>query len=295
VYSRQGYAVKSPEQFEAEIDFLLQRLVPVTLEELLTAESDQDLPKESFFLSFDDGYRELAEIICPILQRKGVPATFFICSSLIDNRNWLFEDQIGLVQNRIRGLSDAGVAACESRCLQPYGLTFAALRKIRVPPREVLEHLGEFLGINWEGELAHHQPYLTSEQIRVLLREGFAVGAHGIDHTVFESMSLDEQFRQIDKSSRAVAEQFDLPYRVFAFPYGEFGVSRDLLLRVQRERVVDCLFGTRGLVIDEFEPLLRQRLCCEGHVGTFSDHLRSHLGAAVLRHWRGRNYVQRNS
>ncbi len=293
VYFRQGYAVKSPEQFEAEIDYLLQRLVPVTLEQLLAAKSDQDLPEGSFFLSFDDGYRELAEIISPILQRKGVPATFFICSSLIDNKNWLFEDQIGLVLSRVRGLSQADIAACESQCLQPHGLTFSSLRRIRVPPAKALLELGEFLRIDWDTELAQHRPYLTSEQIHGLLRNGFSIGAHGIDHTVFESLSLDEQLRQIDESCRAVAEQFDLRYRAFAFPYGEFGVNRELLLRVRREKLIDCLFGTRGLVIDEFEPWLRQRLWCEGHAGTFESHLRSQLGAAVLRHWRGRNVVNR--
>jgi peptidoglycan/xylan/chitin deacetylase (PgdA/CDA1 family) len=294
VYFRKGYEVKSPKQFEAEIDFLLGRLVPVTLEQLLSAESDTVIPNGTFFVSFDDGYRELADVVGPILRRKGVPATFFICSSLIDNRNWLFEDQIGLIQSRIRTLTKERVATCEAQCLQPFGLSFSSLQTTRVPPpAAALKQLGEFLDIDWDEELAKHQPYLTSTQIRELLSQGFSIGAHGIDHTVFESMSVDEQFRQIDESCRALQSQFDLSYRAFAFPYGEFGVSRDLLLRVQRANIVDCLFGTRGLVIDEFEPWLRQRLWCEGHDGTLETHLRSHLGAAVLRNWRGRNRVNR--
>lgn len=287
-----GYRVKSPKEFESDLDYLLKRLSPISLEELLKVETVSDLPRNSFFLSFDDGYRELAEVIAPILTRKGVPATFFVCSSLLDNSNWLFEDQIGMILSRIQEQPQVA-RHCEENFLKPLGITLEAMRRTRIPPIDAIRILGAELQIDWQKELSVQEPYLTSEQIRSMLQQGFSIGAHGVDHRVFESMTEDEQFTQIAQSCEFFAVRFSLPYRVFAFPYGEFGVSRSLFQRVVENRVADRLFGTRGLMQDEFEPYVWQRLWCEDHEESFPTHLRRHLGARVLRHWRGKNSVRR--
>ncbi len=291
-YFLNSYRVKSPKEFESDLDYLLKRLKPLSLEELLRAESVSDLPQNAFFLSFDDGYRELAEVIAPILIRKGVPAAFFVCSSLLDNSNWLFEDQIALILTRIQKQPEI-LRHCEENCLKPIGLTFETMKRTRVPPVDAIRILGAELKIDWQKDLDIHRPYLTSEQVRWLLQHGFSIGAHGVDHRVFESMTEDEQFAQIAESCEFFSSRFSLPYRIFAFPYGEFGVGRNLFRRVIENRAADRLFGTRGLMRDEFEPHVWQRLWCEDHDVTFQAHLRRHLGASVLRYWRGKNFVRR--
>ncbi len=70
-----NYNYRNTYQFEKELDFYLKYFKPVSLSELMTGKK---LPKKVFHLSFDDGLKECAEIIAPILLRKGVPATFFV-------------------------------------------------------------------------------------------------------------------------------------------------------------------------------------------------------------------------
>lgn len=292
-YFRRGYTVKTPEQFAADIDFLCSRLTPIHIADFLGMKSGGELPHGSFFLSFDDGYRELAEIIAPILLKKGVPATFFICSDIIDNADWIFEDQIGLALHRFYALEPKRQDACIEYCLKPYGLSIEALSNIRERSAEVLAKLGDFLDLDWKAQLRKFSPYLTSAQISNLKNQGFGIGAHGIDHTVFNRMTIEEQVLQISESSGLISRRFDLPYRVFAFPYGDFEVSRQLFNTVKEENIVDCMFGTRGLIEDEYQPFVYQRLWCENHEGPFKDYLKSNLASKMLRHLRGRDIVRR--
>ena len=78
-----NYNYRKVSQFEKELDFYLKYFKPVTLEELV---SNKNLDDKIFHLSFDDGLKECAEIIAPILLKKGIPATFFVNPGFVGNQ-----------------------------------------------------------------------------------------------------------------------------------------------------------------------------------------------------------------
>ena len=87
LYLRGAPGIKNVAEFEADLDWLLQHFNPIGLDVLIdAARTGKTLPSRALFLSFDDGHRELADVVAPILEQKGVPATFFLCTSLLDNR-----------------------------------------------------------------------------------------------------------------------------------------------------------------------------------------------------------------
>jgi peptidoglycan/xylan/chitin deacetylase (PgdA/CDA1 family) len=74
-----GMAV-TPEALARQIEVLARIGRFVSLEEVF----DRDpAPGLRFWLSFDDGYRDNAEILPPILERLGVPATLFITHGFV--------------------------------------------------------------------------------------------------------------------------------------------------------------------------------------------------------------------
>lgn len=277
------YAIKSQTEFEADLDWLLRRYKPIGLGELLRAAcEDKPLPKRSLFLSFDDGYREMAEVIAPILSRKGIPATFFICSSLIDNKTWFFEDRIGLILDAVSHRPPEMRDRAESTARE-YGLDLDDLYAIRSPQHPGIPALGQTLGIDWNHELKQRQPYLRSEQVQDLIEHGFAIGSHSIDHPLFCELTLDEQLRQIRVSMDRLVDRFGLDYRVFSFPYGEFGVDCELFDEVFEKSFVECLFGTRGVIPDERGLRCVQRLGMEVNRETSRARMRSALGDKLIR------------
>lgn len=288
------YSVKTPAAFEADLDLLLNAgLEPLSLEELLAVDTPSGLPPRRFFLSFDDGYREMAETIAPILKRKGIPATFFLCSSVLDNTSWLFEDQIGLIRQRLAARAEGSTSREANRMLNRHGHTLESLASCRMPATSLIADLTPVLEIDWMSELATYQPYVTSEQVRSLIQDGFSIGAHSINHPLFERLDDDERLRQFSESLKAIVSRFDLPYRVFAFPYGEFGIPRASIESFRKSGLADAIFGTRGLVDDEFFPFVHQRLWTEDHDGTFASYLGGVLAEKWIRRRRGRDGVKR--
>ena len=296
-YFRGGYSVKSPHQFEHELQVLLERFEPLSLADLLQLASGRgpQLRKPGLFLSFDDGYRELFDFAAPVLKRSGMPATVFVTTRLLNNQQWLFEDEIGLLLRRLAELPDVQQSECRGRCLSQFQVTPDNLRTVRRRPDAVLTWLWDYLQISPAAELLRYKPYLTDDMVRSMLNQGITFGAHGKSHTLISSMPMPEQFAEITESTALLAERFELPYRVFAFPYGEFDVPRETLQRVFEHGQVDLLFGTRGLVRDEFHPRLVQRVWAENHSGTLMRHLQQSLAAAALRSIRGGNRVRRTT
>src|SRR3972149_141979 len=81
------YPYKSEKEFTADLDFLLKHFRPVSLFDVIgLARRAGSLRSPSFLLTFDDGFREMADVVAPILSRKGVPALFFLGSAFIDNK-----------------------------------------------------------------------------------------------------------------------------------------------------------------------------------------------------------------
>ena len=287
------YRVKTSRELESDLDAILSAgFQPVDLNQLIGAVCDDDLPARSFFLSFDDGYRELAETIAPLLIRKGIPATFFLCSSVIDNQEWFFEDQLGLAFHQAGVSNDDTTNRQLHRCLQDHGHSLDALKTIQVPAKKLINDLAACLGINWGTELADQQPYLSSQQVQGLIKQGFTIGAHSVDHSHFSTLTHADQLRQVRESQEWICSRFDLPYRAFAFPYTELGVSSQALQTIRDEGTSQILFGTRGLVKDEFHPFVRQRLWAEDHPGSLTDYLQQQLTREIP--YRNRREIRRS-
>ena len=91
--------------------------------------------------------------------------------------------------------------------------------------KEDIDTLASLVGLDFKSYLAVQKPYMTSEQIMELSRQGFYFGAHSIDHPMYESITSSEQIRQTELSLRWQSENLDQKYSLFAFPFSDTGVK----------------------------------------------------------------------
>jgi glycosyltransferase involved in cell wall biosynthesis/peptidoglycan/xylan/chitin deacetylase (PgdA/CDA1 family) len=258
---------KTPKQFIDDLDFLLKNYKPMSLIEVIqNVREDVPLSPNYFLLTFDDGLREINDIISPILIAKGVTATFFLNSAFIDNKELCFEHKASVLGVRIRkGLSSAEKKEIR-QILREKNIFESDVTKgvlnVGYQQRNVLDRIGEILGINFEDYLQRTQPYLTSDQIKGLIKNGFTIGAHSIDHPTYTSLSLEEQLFQTIESVKSIRKQFNLDYGAFAFPHTDIGISSEFFKRVERCGVIDISFGTGGLQQDIW-PFHKERFSLE--------------------------------
>lgn len=256
------YPIKNTRDFTQDLDFLLRNYTPIDLPQLIAATNGEvQLPRNAFFLSFDDGLSQFHDIIAPILARKGVPATCFLNSSFIDNRDLFFRYKAALAANAIGNSPHLLRDTAVQHWFAAHSIT--NLLHIRYSNRHLLDSLLPLLGIDTKTYLAKAQPYLTSEQVSTLIKQGFHFGAHSCDHPEYADINVAEQVRQTVDSLQHIAHSFELPYRAFAFPFTDFGADDAVFQAMHGKNAhTDISFGCAGMKRDSW-PQHFQRIPVE--------------------------------
>jgi peptidoglycan/xylan/chitin deacetylase (PgdA/CDA1 family) len=246
------YHYKTTRQFKEDMDILLKNYYPVGLTELLTSmTTGQPLPGNAFLLTFDDGFREMHDIVAPILLEKGVHATFFINSAFIDNRQMCYLNKASILVDQFKNKHILGMEEKAAQILDANGSEFddviSAILSVGYHNRHLLEEIAKEIEIDFDAYLSVRKPYLTSNQINQLIKDGFTIGAHSIDHPYFANLSLAAQLEQAIGSVKQIRENFRLDYGAFAFPHNDDGVSREFFKKIHESGLIDITFGTGGL------------------------------------------------
>jgi peptidoglycan/xylan/chitin deacetylase (PgdA/CDA1 family)/CelD/BcsL family acetyltransferase involved in cellulose biosynthesis len=203
----------------------LQRLgtiVPLAtaLRQLTTG---QPLPPRAIALTFDDGYRDNLEVGAPVLERLGLPATFFLVPGILDGTvsPW-WETVAWAVQRSTRSSLD-----WEGQTLALGGR--AGRRTLELVTDRLKEHdqvgraaaVAELLErLEPDGEPDHRRLFLDWDGARGLLRRGFEVGAHSMDHAILARESPAAQLTDLVESRRRLEAELDVAVDVLAYPNG---------------------------------------------------------------------------
>lgn len=266
-HTRHLYKIRNCKRFEADLDFFLKYYHPISHQELIEFKKTPEEIIPSFFLSFDDGFSEIYDVVAPILERKGVPATFFLNPSFIDNKELFFRNKASILIDRLKEttIEDKKELSVYLKAPKPtYQDIRNSILKVDYSNRTILDKLAEIIDLDFGEYLLETKPYLTSGQIQSLLKRGFGIGAHSLDHPEYQYISLKEQLYQTKESVRFLVEKFNLDYKIFSFPFTDYGVSKQFFNSIFEEsKILDLSFGTAGLKKDIVDQNL-QRTPMEG-------------------------------
>lgn len=249
-----AYHIKSKSEFEKELDFILKKYQPVDLETIVSGTAKSN----AIHFSFDDGLKECAEIIAPILLKKGIPATFFINSGFVEN-NCFFQNYLLAYIKSIKAQTG------EERTIEDAAIALSQIK-----------------------------PYMDEDQIKWLNNNGFTIGGHSISHSEFWKLSEEEQFRQIKENMDWIVNKINPKLKVFAFPFTDDGTKSSLFNKIYSEKIVDYSFGTAGYKPDQetrhFQriPMERQKNEAAANI------LKSEYLYAIARKIMGVNMVRRD-
>lgn len=246
-----NYPYRNSVQFEKELDHYLKFFQAVDLDFLV---QNPHSNKKIFHLSFDDGLSESAEIIAPILIRKGIPATFFINSGFADNKALFHRYKASLILSELNKLPSQKATSF----LNENGINQNSILQSGIDKIDILDKTAELLNIDFEDFLQNNTPYLTTAQISELQKKGFTIGAHSQNHPEFYKISEAEQLSEIQQSMSWIVKHFNPVIKAFSFPFTDDGVSLNLLQKLKTENICDITFGTAGLKYDECHSHLQR-------------------------------------
>ncbi|MDX2249946.1 MAG: polysaccharide deacetylase family protein [Bacteroidia bacterium] len=267
---RHIYPVRNVRLFRKDMDFFLRHFHPIDFEAVkLHVLEKKPIKTPSFFLSFDDGLREIYDEVAPVLWEKGIPAAFFVNSAFVDNQGLFFRYKASLLVDRLKNNSFS--VACLSQLenlltsyLLPPKLSLTEkLMRIGYGNQAILDEAATLLEVNFDEFLSTQKPYLTKNQIQELKNEGFTIGAHSMDHPEYRFISPEQQQAQTHGSLVYLRQELDITDDTFAFPFTDFGVRRKFFEDMYSAGKVSISFGCAGIKKDSFSRHL-QRLPMEG-------------------------------
>ncbi len=265
------YPIKTVDAFINDLEILLKHFSPISPPELFNFDA---LPsKPTFLISFDDGLREVHDIIAPILKEKGIPAIFFLNNNFIDNRDLFYRYKVSLLIEKIesegmtKGILQLITEKAKKRILSRHHFK-RFLLSLQYHERGMIDSFCELLEVDVENFLNRKKPYMSGSQILDLKKNGFYIGAHSFDHPEFYHMDPKNQKEEVIKSTDDIRKRFDLDYSLFSFPFSDYGVNFEVLRSIHSEPGFKrgATFGTAGMKSFQNFPHF-QRLSMEKYQG----------------------------
>lgn len=290
LHVRHLYEVPKIGKFKSDIDFLCRRYRALQLSELERIDRLRNKQSaHSFVLSFDDGMREVYDIIAPILRSKGIPAVFFINSDTIDNKHLMWRHKVSLLvefSQKQPGRIPPQLSIRSSESLR------GKIKASRFADEHLLDDLARFFEIDFDEYLLSAKPYLTSPQILELARDGFEFGAHSMSHPYFNELAVGDQKNQISRSVQFI-RALGLPCRYFAFPFHDNGVATSVF-RYMKDLDLLLSFGTSEALLDPIAfSFQRFALDAENSKSNLEGLLRRLAAKSFLRRMSGTELISR--
>lgn len=251
------YPVRNIKTFENDLDFFSKYFKPISLVELKNIIHLKT--KEKYFhLTFDDGLSEFYNNVAPILKQKGIPATIFLNTSFIDNKEMFYKFKTSIILSEIdrKNLKSAEIKILKSKIIN-----------YKFEDNKKLDSIAYNFGIDLHTYLKKNNPYLTSEQIFELKKQGFTFGSHSKNHPELFNLNIEEQINQVIESIQFLYEKYEIEDKVFAFPFTDNGVSKTFFESIFQTSKIDFTFGTAGVKKDSVKNNL-QRIPMEKNLFT---------------------------
>ena len=242
-----GLIGATPEEFDEQMRFLSSFYRPLSLSELLaTRRGEAALPPRAVMVTFDDGYRSVAEHAWPIMRRHGVPLTLFVPTAYPgDPGKGFWWDRLWSALEREDAvvstpLGDLPVRTPAER-LRTYRRLRAHLKSLEHERAMVI--VADLCG--GSGVAAPSPSVLGWDELRGLAAEGVAIGSHSRTHPLLDKVNSAEAGAEIRDSLGDLERELGPTPRVFAYPGG--GVNSGAASVLEEEGVELAFLASRGL------------------------------------------------
>jgi len=231
--------------FCRQLDFFEKEYGFVEREEFVCALQTGQVPEPGVILTFDDAIADHFDYVLPELQRRKLWGIFYIPTGVYSSGRLLDVHQLHLLLGTFGGveiMNSINNYITTEMLNQNYVEDFFKLPSENqdddTNASQVKLILNKFIQNNYRDEILEYlvgkyydgvrstgkEFYITSEQIKLLQKNGMIVGSHAVSHRVFSKLDIHEQEQEIRESFDYLDEVTGgLDIRTFCYPYGDKG------------------------------------------------------------------------
>ena len=277
--------------FEAHMETIARHFSPVTVGDIAQfAQSGRKLPPRAVAVTFDDGFADNAEVALPILNRYGIPATFYIMVDAVANGTLPWYCRLRFAFN-----STSEPEWRDMECNRNYQLASPEQRKAALIvawensarmtgsiQEEFVRGVEESLDIK---PVNGQQKFMLNwEQVRSLRKAGHTIGAHTLSHPNLAHVSGNEARLEITGSKTRLEKEMSEPIEHFSYPHPALNPqwSRQTLEFTREAGFKSAVLTTSGPVRHGDEPLGLKRIYTSADLDQFTWNLQcTFLGRSI--------------
>jgi peptidoglycan/xylan/chitin deacetylase (PgdA/CDA1 family) len=225
IFLRHGTPRSSAPLLERQLRYLRRVFTFVPLREFAASFGAPRVPgrRRRAAIVFDDGLRSNVQVAYPILRALGIPATFFVCPGLIENRRWLWSHE---ARRRLQfaapplreELAREFGAPPEVEAFIDWMKKLDFRRRIRVEAM-LMQATAAFVPSEADREAFDLAGW---DEFRALDPAIVTVGSHTMTHPVLPSMSDGEIEAELKDSRRMIEAKLARAAEFFSYPNGDF-------------------------------------------------------------------------
>jgi peptidoglycan/xylan/chitin deacetylase (PgdA/CDA1 family) len=262
--------------FKEQLLYFQKHYIFIKMEELIEAlQLNKETPDNSLLLTFDDGYKDHFEFVFPLLDELKIQGCFFpSAKAILENcvlnvnkihfiiasvkeKDQLISDIVTLIkQYSVEYNIDNKKYCIDNIVLKDERFDAREIVYIkRVLQRELPEKLRDLI-VNLlfhkyvcnDESVFSRNLYMNMDQLKCMRRNGMYIGSHGYDHYWLNTLSKNEQKKEVNKSIEFLKlTGCKVDNIAFCYPYGAYN---DSLLSVLRESGCSLALTTQVEVAD---------------------------------------------
>ena len=248
------------DEFDVQMKIVREYFHALPLVEAVERLQAGTLPDSAVCVTFDDGYADNETHAMPVLKKYGIPATVFVSTGFLNGGRMWNDSVIEVVRNyqgEVLDLRELDLDCYTVRSdEQRRAAVDSILRQIKhLDPQIRIELVND---IQTRGAALPDDLMLTDAQLRSLVHNGVAIGAHTVNHPILSSISTDAARSEIENSKRYLETLLQQPVDAFAYPNGrpqlDYGVEhRDMVRELGFKVAVSTHWGVGTVLSDRYQ------------------------------------------
>lgn len=249
--------------FERLLVWLSRHFDCVSMESML---SEREGMRPRLTLTFDDGWRDNAEVAFPLLQRYQIPASIFLATDYIgtDRRFWwealgeTFWQRPHETTQLVQALGTLGLTVPDALCSADAGVERSRaigrfLQELKHLPAQTLNELTRYCP-------AHNtRDALDWQQVQHMEASGLVrFGSHGAGHAILTLLNKSALEDDLRRAAAALQRHCKAPLEVFCYPNGNHDSQVREAVSSQGYRY--ALATQPGLLGESTAPLVLPRI-----------------------------------
>jgi peptidoglycan/xylan/chitin deacetylase (PgdA/CDA1 family) len=269
--------IHAAEKFRKQMEVLARNYNPVTVEDIrLYLAGERKVPKRPVVVTFDDGYADNFEVAAPVMNRLGIPGSFYLTAASVDTGRlpWFCNLRHALATTRKRSWVDsAGRTWTLNDDVQRAGAFAAECETLTQLAGSVQQEALRAIETNLDVEpfVPSKRLMMTWEQARKLREGGHVVGSHSLTHPNLAYVPDHELMHELTESKSMMERELPGATVHFAYPAAALAKSwtEQTVAACRQAGYESALTTARGLARRGDDPLALRRIGAADDVQMF--------------------------